>query len=105
VIVVVSACRREIETLPDEVRGDLADALARLDAGLTLSMPLSRPMPSIGRSVHELRLTDRSGHYRVIYALVVRGTTYVLHAFKKTTKSTLQRNIELAQKRLKEVLR
>jgi phage-related protein len=41
----------------------------------------------------------------VIYALVVRGITHVLHAFKKTTQSTLQRNIELAQKRLKEVLR
>jgi len=61
VIIVVPACRREIEALPDEVRGDLADALARLDAGLMLSMPLSRPMPSIGRGVHELRLKERSG--------------------------------------------
>lgn len=104
-IVVVPACRREIERLPDEVRGDLADALARLDAGLRLSMPLSRPMPSIGRSVHELRMKDRSGHYRVIYALVARGTTHVLHAFKETTQSTQQRSIERVRKRLKEVLR
>jgi len=43
-------CHREIADLPDQIRGDLADAVARLDAGLSLSMPLSRPMPSIGRS-------------------------------------------------------
>jgi hypothetical protein len=45
-----------VDVFPEDVRGDLADALARLDAGLMLSMPLSRPMPNMGRGVHELRL-------------------------------------------------
>ena len=53
-------------------------------AGLILAMPLSRPMPAIGRGVHELRLRDRSGQYRVIYALI---------------------QIDLARKRAKEVRR
>ena len=104
-VVIAPACRREIEVLPDEVRGDLADALARLDAGLMLSMPLSRPMPSIGRGVHELRLKDRSGAYRVIYALVRRGAVHVLHAFKKTSQAAPARNLDLARRRLKEVTR
>jgi len=103
VIVVLRACQREIEAFPEEIRGDLADALARLDAGLLLSLPLSRPMPSVGRSVHELRLKDRSGAYRVVYALVQRGTVHVLHAFKKATRGTPARNLELAKKRLMEV--
>ena len=34
-----------------------------------LSMPLSRPMPSIGPGTHELRLRERSGAYRVVYVL------------------------------------
>ena len=72
-IIVLKGCRREIEQLPEEVRGDLADALARLDAGLMLSMPVSRPMPSIGRGVHELRLRDRSGTYRIVYAMIDCG--------------------------------
>ena len=101
-VIVVPACRRELEALPGEVRGYLADALARLDAGLVLTMPLSRPMPSIGRGVHELRLRDRSGHYRVIYAIIRRGAVHVLHAFKKTTQAISQRHIDLARKRLKE---
>jgi phage-related protein len=102
VVIVVPACRRELEALPVEVRGDLADALARLDAGLVLTMPVSRPMPSIGRGVHELRLRDRSGHYRVIYAIIRRGAVHVLNAFKKTTQTTPQRHIDLARRRLKE---
>ena len=38
-IVILKACRKEIEALPEEIRGDLADALARLDAGLALTLP------------------------------------------------------------------
>ena len=103
-VVVLKACQREVETFTEEVRGDLADALARLDAGLMLSMPLSRPMRSIGRGAHELRLKDRSGAYRVVYALVRRGTVHVLHAFRKTTQATPLKNLEMARKRLTEVL-
>ena len=102
-IVVLRACQRELLLLPSELRGDLADALARLDAGLKLSMPLSRPMPTIGAGAHELRLRDRSGQYRVIYAVLERQRIYVVHAFKKATARTLKRHIELAQRRLQEV--
>jgi hypothetical protein len=52
VIIIIPACRRELDALPMGVRGDLADALARLDAGLMLAMPLSRAMPvSAGQSM------------------------------------------------------
>ncbi len=52
---ILKQCQRELERFPLVVREDLADALARLDEGLAISMPLSRPMPSIGKGVHELR--------------------------------------------------
>ncbi len=67
-------------------------------------MPLSRPIPAIGRGVHELRLKDRSGQCRVVYALVRRDAIYVVHAFKKTTQTTPDRNLVLAKSRLKEVV-
>ena len=35
-VIIPKACRREIGALPEEIRGDLAYALARLDAGLIL---------------------------------------------------------------------
>jgi phage-related protein len=66
-------------------------------------MPLSRPMPSIGKGVHELRFRERSGIYRVIYVLLGANEIWLLHAFIKKTAQTPKQNIELAQKRLKEV--
>lgn len=97
-------CQKEILDFPNEVRSDLADLLARLDSGQKLSMPLSRPMPSIGKGVHELRLRDRNGIYRVIYVFLGQGEIWLLHAFIKKTQSTPQQSIALAQKRLKEIL-
>ncbi len=96
-------CRKELRDLPEAVREDLSDALAKLELGLSLSMPLSRPMPSIGPRVHELRFRDRSGIYRVVYFLALNRVVHVLCAFKKTTQKTEQRYIELAKQRLREV--
>jgi phage-related protein len=104
VVSILKQCQKEIENFPEDIRGDLADLVARLDLGLMLSMPISRPMPSIGKGVHELRLKDRNGIYRVIYVLLGQGEVCLLHAFKKKTQATPQQNIELAQKRLREVL-
>ena len=63
----IKQCEKELKNFPLSAKEDLADALALLDEGINLSMPLSRPMPSIGGGVHELRLKDRSGSYRVVY--------------------------------------
>jgi phage-related protein len=97
----LEALRKGGRRLPEEVRGDLADALARLDQGLMLSMPLSRPMPAIGRGVHELRFRDRSGIYRVIYFLRRKNEIWLVHAFKKKTQKTPAQNIEVARGRIR----
>jgi len=99
---ILKGCERELESVPEGLREALADAVARLEAGQMLSLPLSRPMPGIGKGVHELRLKDRSGVYRIVYALR-GGEVYLLHAFKKTTQQTPHKSIALAKKRLREV--
>ena len=101
---ILKQCSKEIADFPEDIRGDLADAVARLEEGQMLSLPLSRPMPGIGKGVHELRLKDRSGIYRVIYFLAGKGMIHFLHAFSKKTQQTLPQNIELARKRLREIL-
>lgn len=102
-IEIVRACEKEIAALPEVIREDLADALARLDEGLVLSMPLSRPMPDIGKGVHELRLRDRSGVYRVFYFIRRKGTIFLLHAMKKTTQASPGHTLALVKRRLKEL--
>jgi phage-related protein len=104
VLNILKQFQREISNFPEDVRGELADAIARLEEGHMLSMPLSRPMPSIGKGVHELRFRDRSGVYRVIYFLAGQGMIWLLHGFMKKTQQTPEHNIEIARKRLKEVL-
>ncbi|MBY0385183.1 type II toxin-antitoxin system RelE/ParE family toxin [bacterium] len=102
-ITVLPQCQKEIHELPQDIRNDLADALARLNEGHKLSMPLSRPMPSVGKGVHELRFRDRAGIYRVIYVLLGGGSIYLIHAFMKKTAQTPVQNIDLAKRRLKEI--
>jgi phage-related protein len=104
VLRVVKACVKELSSLSAEVRFDLADAIERLEAGQRLSMPLSRPMPSVAQGVHELRLRDRAGIYRVFYALVVGRDIWLLHAHAKKTQAATPHTIELVRKRLKEIM-
>lgn len=97
-------CQRELDDFPEEIKGDLADVLARIDEGHRLSLPLSRPMPSIGSGVHELRLRDPSGIYRIVYVYKKGGDVWLIHAFQKKTRATTKHDIDLAKKRLLEVL-
>ena len=75
------SCEEELKKLPESVREDLADALARLQEGHKLSFPLSRPMPLIAKAAHEIRLRDRGGIYRIIHVLIRAGEIWVLTAF------------------------
>jgi phage-related protein len=58
-----------------------------------------KPMPVIGKGVEEIRVTDESGAYRLIYLARRRDAVYVLHAFQKKTPATSQRDIETAKRR------
>ncbi|MBI3563618.1 MAG: type II toxin-antitoxin system RelE/ParE family toxin [Elusimicrobia bacterium] len=43
--------------------------LRRLQQGENLGMPESRPMPIIGPRCHELRVTDASVEWRIVYRI------------------------------------
>lgn len=103
-ISILKPCEKEIKELPELVREALADALALLDEGINLSMPLSRPMPTIGKSVHGLRLKDRAGIYRIIYYIKKHSDIWLIHSFQKKSQQTPKENIELAKQRIKGIL-
>lgn len=64
-----------------------------------------KPMPTIGRGVEEIRIRDDSGIYRVIYTARFADAIFVLHAFRKKTQRTSQRDIEIAKARFSEMMR
>ena len=62
-------------------------------------------MPSIGAGVKEIRILDQAGTFRVIWLAKLIDAVYVLHCFQKKTQETSQKDIKLARKRYKELLR
>ena len=97
-------CESEIAKFPEGIREDIADLLIRLEFGQTLSLPISRPMPNIGKRVHESRLTDRGGEYRLIYMIVGAENIWLIHAFKKQSQKTPLKQIQVCKNRLKQIV-
>ncbi|MBI4670387.1 MAG: type II toxin-antitoxin system RelE/ParE family toxin [Chloroflexi bacterium] len=93
----------EIKTPPFSLAARLEAGflLRRLQKGELLSLPLSRPMPSIGACCHELRVRDENRIWRILYR-IDRDAIVLLDVFSKTTRATPQAVIENCQRRLRE---
>jgi phage-related protein len=96
----------EVRTPPlsRQARLEAGYNLRRLQQGEQLSMPISRPMPSIGASCHELRIRDVGITWRILYH-VAEDAIVILEVFGKKTKKTPKYVIDTAKKRLREYLR
>ena len=100
-VIILNVCKKEMVNFPKEVLEDLLDAISLLTQGLTLNMPLSRPMPKVDKNVHELRLKDKNGIYRFFYVVKKKEAIYLVHAFQKKTQKTPKKNIALVKKRIR----
>lgn len=52
----------------------------------------------------EIKFTAPSGGYRIAYVVVQKDVMVWLHAFKKTTQKTPVRDLDIAEKRMQEIL-
>ncbi len=84
-----------------EARIEAGYLLRMLQKGESLSLPHSRPMPSIGRRVHELRIRDRDKTWRIIYRRDPDAIV-IVEVFAKKTQQTPQRVIRVCRQRLAE---
>lgn len=64
-------------------------------------MPASRPMPSIGRRCHELRINDEDKTWRIIYRIDT-DAIIILEVFSKKTSATPKAVIDVCKLRIKE---
>lgn len=92
--------RGEIKSPPftQAARIEAGILLRRLQRGELLSLPHSRPMPSIGRRCHELRITDESAIWRIIYR-IDPDAIVIGEVFKKKTQATPQEVIDSCKSR------
>jgi phage-related protein len=81
-----------------EARLEAGYLLRLLQRGESLSLPHSRPMPTIGRRVHELRIVDRGSTWRVVYR-VDPDAIVIAEVFAKRTRQTPQRILEVCRQR------
>lgn len=73
--------------------------LRKLQRGDQLSMPYSRPMPSIGLRCHELRISDRGQTWRIFYRLD-HDAVVIAAVEKKKTQKTPKATLEICRRRL-----
>ncbi|MBC7527816.1 MAG: type II toxin-antitoxin system RelE/ParE family toxin, partial [Chthonomonadaceae bacterium] len=78
----------EVQTPPfsSDARIETGFLLRRLQQGEMLSLPVSRPMPTIGVGCHELRVQDRDVSWRLIYCIDA-DAIIVLEVFEKKTQA------------------
>ncbi len=92
----------EVKTPPFslEARIEAGTLLRRLQRGERIGLPQSRPMPSIGKRCHELRIPDEDVTWRIVYRTdadaIVIGEVFV-----KKTKVTPKKVIDVCKRRFK----
>ena len=94
--------RNEIKTPPFsmEARIEAGLLLRRLQNGAVLSLPQSRPMPNIGKGCHELRITDKTKTWRIVFHIGIDAIV-ILEIFSKKAKETPKYVIDICKKSLK----
>lgn len=92
----------EIKTPPmsRNARVETGFLLRLLQEGESLAMPQSRPMPSIGKRCHELRINDADSTWRIIYR-IDPDAIIILEVFAKKTNKTPKKVIDVCQRRLR----
>jgi phage-related protein len=102
----IEFCNGALEALrefPETARREMGFQLDRVQRGLD---PADwKPMQTIGAGVREIRVRDSAGAFRTLYIASFKDAIYVLHCFQKKVPKTSQRDIEIAQSRLKELIR
>lgn len=83
-----------------DARLEVGYLLRLLQGGESLSLPWSRPMPTIGPRCHELRVTDAGQTWRIIYR-IDSDAIIILEVFSKKTEATPKQVIETCKKRLR----
>ena len=93
----------EVKTPPfsAEARIEAGVLLRRIQRGESIGMPHSRPMPSVGKRCHELRVQDSNKTWRIMHRRD-RDAVVILEVFEKKTAKTPRRVIEACKRRLQQ---
>ena len=102
-VIWMGSSKADLKAFPAAVIDDMGHQLFLVQSGLDPDD--WKPVSSVGAGVKEIRVKDVAGIFRTVYLATRPEAVYVLHCFQKKTRQTAQRDIELARKRLQDILR
>lgn len=91
-----------LRSWPVPVRKDFGLSLGEMQEGRRPRLD-HRPMKSVGAGVFELKDSDNSAWYRLMYFRRIGNVIHILHCFTKKTKKTEKRDLETARTRFSQV--
>ncbi len=92
---------KDLIAFPDEVKREAGYQLHRVQNGLD---PENwKPFQEVRAGVKEIRISDISGAFRIMYVAKFADKIYVLHSFQKKTQKTSLNDINIAKTRYKAI--
>ncbi len=98
----IKAARRDFEEFPEDVQVDVLSALTIAAEGGKSDN--TKPFKGIEGGVFEIALKHRGDAFRVLYAVKIGADIWVIHAFRKKSKTgikTPRLEVDLIRERLK----
>lgn len=97
-----SPIKKYIDALPKADQARFFEVIDEIEEnGLSAVRVIFKPIEG---KLWEIKFKGRSSSYRIFYCLIEKEAMVWLHAFSKKTQKTPPKEIEVAVKRMKEVL-
>ena len=93
----------DLRAFPDQAKKETGYQLDRVQRGEKAED--WKPLSTVGPGVQEIRVRDAAGIFRVIYIAKFAYAIYVLHCFQKKTEKTSKADLDLAEKRYRDLLK
>lgn len=97
-----SPIKEFIDGLPEEDQARFLEVIDEVEAhGFSAVRLVFKPIQG---KLWEIKFRSTSGGYRIFYVLVGKDEMIWLHAFQKKTQKTPKKELQIAMKRIKEVM-
>ena len=98
----IKAAQKDFRKFPKTVRERMLTALTIAAEGQRAD--IVKPMKGLGAGVMEIALRHQTNAYRAIYVTEIAGSLWVVHAFRKKSKTGIKTpkfEVDLIRERLK----
>lgn len=102
-VIFLRSSKGDLQAFPDTARREAGFQLFRVQEGKHPAD--AKPMKTVGQGVFEIRIHEEGQTHRVFYVARFEEAAYVLHAFEKKGRKTAKKDLEIGQRRYRELLR